>query len=332
MSMDWQQQIDRYLDDDLFGPEFLAFQEWLASDPAHMQRFVEAAMLHDRLHGLMLARTSIDAIVKQQKLESKTLEPSKRPILRRVAGLLALATTILFVVVLWRGNTPAFAAHSELRKMIAAQVLSADRAYLIEVESSVVGGARQRRKLTDEIRPPKPPMDGARLFVRGNNMFVLERTLSTGELFVTGCDGKEVWSIPPKGAVRISEDLQKFNRDVPGHEYSMSLCNLSDALNQLKIAYEIDLLPLDNDDFSSSDAEATRLLVATKKSRSRGPRRVEITYTQESRWIEQIRFIDMPYGSDRLTIRMVLVEHSVLADDFFQHRSHHADDRKVIQE
>jgi|694.fasta_scaffold00499_39 hypothetical protein len=354
MNPDWQKLIDRYLDDELSQAELLSFQEWLAADPSHMQQFVEAAMLHDRLHGMMLARTAIHSVahegvgrdddhadehesgsesINEATAKVKKLAKSNRSLPRRLAVLFAVATSLLFGIVLWRGGAPAFAAQSELQKVIAAQLLPRDRSYAIEVESSVIGGAKQKSRPASEVRPPKPPLNGARLFVRGKSMFVLMRTLSTGEPFITGCDGQVSWSVPPGGAVRVSPNLQEFSRDVPGHEYSMSLCNLTDALAQLNSAYEINLLPVEYDDpTAETRTESTRLLVATKRSGYRGPRRVEITYTQESRLIEQIRFIDMPYGSDRLTIRMSLAAQNNLADDFFLHESHHADDRRIIQE
>jgi len=354
MNPDWQQQIDRYFDDELSSEELMQFQAWLAANPSHMQIFVEAATLHDRLHGLMLARTAIHTVAHEEDVcdedraneletetefitktstKAKTLAKSKRSLPRRIAVFFALATSILFGIVLWRGGVPAFAAQSELQKVIAAHLLPGDRSYVIEVESSVIGGAKQKSRPANEVRPPKPPLDGAKLFVRGKSMFVLSRTLSTGEKFITGCDGHVSWSVPPSGAVRVSHDVQEFSRDVPGHEYSMSLCNLSDALAQLNLAYEINLLPVEYDDPSADlPIKATRLLVATKRSGFRGPRRVEITYTQETRLIEQIRFIDMPYGSDRLTIRMSLVDQNNLADDFFIHNTHHADDRRIVQE
>lgn len=354
MNPDWQHQIERYLDDELSQKELLSFQEWLAADPSHMRQFVEAAMLHDRLYGLMLARTAIHEVaqegvarnddhahkcvsqtefITESNAKAETLEKSNRSLQRRIAVLFAVATSLLFGVMLWRGGAPAVAAQSELQKVIAAHLLPRDRSYVIEVESSVIGGAKQKSRPANEARPPKPPMDGAKLFVRGKGMFVLMRTLSTGEQFISGCDGNVSWSVSPGGAVRVSHNLQEFSRDVPGHEYSMSLCNLSDALAQLNLAYEINLLPVEYDDPTTDlRIESTRLLIATKRSGYRGPRRVEITYTQDSRLIEQIRFIDMPYGSDRLTIRMSLADQNNLADDFFEHKSHHSDDRRVIHE
>ncbi len=110
----------------------------------------------------------------------------------------------------------------------------------------------------------------------------------------------------------------------------MSLCNLTEALEQLSHSYELNALPTEYPD--SENTESTRLLVATKKRGSPGPRRVEITYIPHSGQMEQLRFIDMPYGPDRLTVRMSLLDVSSVADGFFQHQAHHEPDRPIETE
>ncbi len=83
--------------------------------------------------------------------------------------------------------------------------------------------------------------------------------------FITGCDGMRSWMIPPEGEVRVSRDLNKFNHDVPGHEYSMSLCNLSDALERLRSAFDVTVLPVEYED-AEAGSENLRLLVATRSA------------------------------------------------------------------
>lgn len=332
MSIDWNQQISRYLDDELNATELHELQEWLLSDECHRKQFAEAATLHNQLHGHLLARAAIDIVEVDAPVLAKKPSLSAQGVSRRLGPIVAIAGTLLLIFIFWRGDTAAVAAHAELEKVIAANQLNEDRTYVLEVESNEIGGARQRRKPSNEQRPPKPPLNGARLYVRGNHKFVLQRFLNNGETFLTGCDGVSSWSVPQKGAVRVSSDPQEFNRDVPGHEYSMSLCQLDEALKQLSVAYDVFVLPNEEGGDTTEQLEDTRLLVATKRNGYRGPRRVEITYQQKSRLIEQIRFIDMPYGEDRMTVRMSLVELTSLANNFFEHSAHHAADRKVINE
>ena len=332
MSFDGNQFISRYLDDELTEAEIGEFQAWLTADSANMHQFVEASLLHDALHGFMQAQVAIDSEVEDRIATSTIRQTTKSYVSRRAVALLALASTILFVLVLWRGTAPVLAAQAELKKVIAANLLITDRSYTIDAEANQIGGARQRRRSAEDTRPPKPPLNGAKIYVRGKDWFVLERLLPSGDKFITGCDGQSSWAVPPQGAVRVSSNIQEFNRDVPGHEYSMSLCNLTDALTQLSLAYEINVLPIEDVESPLGNEEATRLLVATKKDGFRGPRRVEITYASESRLIEQIRFVDMPYGTDRLTVRMSLLELQQLSDQFFSHAFHHTADRKVVKE
>ncbi len=74
-------------------------------------------------------------------------------------------------------------------------------------------------------------------------MFVLQRKLDNEQQFVTGSNGKVSWAVRPDGAVRVSSDLTRFNRDVPGHEHDMPLSNLHDGLEQLQTAYDVQVLP-----------------------------------------------------------------------------------------
>jgi hypothetical protein len=42
-----------------------------------------------------------------------------------------------------------------------------------------------------------------------------------------------------------------------------------------------------------------------------------------------MRFVQMPYGPDRLDLRLSLVSEEELSSDFFEHTSHHTPDRKI---
>jgi hypothetical protein len=169
-------------------------------------------------------------------------------------------------------------------------------------------------------------MEGAMLYVRGGHQFVLSRTTKEGAPFVTGSDGKVSWAVRPRGPVHVSADTARHSRDLPGHEYAMPLNDIQDALEQLRQAYDIQVLPVEEQ--LQTDWEASRLLVAVKKRGRPGPSRVEITYSLSGH-IRQIRFVEMPYGPDRLTLRLTLVDQSDLGAAFFDHSTHHDPDRAV---
>ncbi len=92
-------------------------------------------------------------------------------------------------------------------------------------------------------------------------------------------------------------------------------------LEQLQTAYDLQVLP--EEQVEDESGEPSRLLVAIKKRGFRGPRRVEITYAATSGEIRQLRFVEMPYGPDRITIRMTLVGGKQLDAAFFEHDNHH---------
>jgi hypothetical protein len=84
-------------------------------------------------------------------------------------------------------------------------------------------------------------------------------------------------------------------------------------------------------DPASTSNPPTRLLVAVKKPGHRGPQRVEITYAVPTGQIRQLRFIEMPYGPEHLTVRLTQEEDRPLDDSFFDHQSHH-DATRIVEE
>jgi hypothetical protein len=340
------ERIPKYFDGEISEQELRSLQESLRSDKDSLDCFIENAYLHDRLRGQFQAQSAIQAIASSPRdLEhekSINLAPASEeprtirfPISRRklLTGA-AIAATALLAFALWKeSNTNALAGVSELQRVIAASSLQAIRAYSIDVEPMSEPSPPKRRRVEwDDRKPIKPPLDQARLVIRGKQEFVLMRKTRSGQDFITGCDGQSSWAISPDGPVRVSDDLTRFNRDVPGHEFSMPLCNLSDALLQLQAVSDIALLPVEYADEDQEILEPRRLLVATKKRGQRGPRRVEITYFAESGVIEHVRFVDMPYGPERITVLLSAMQPSTVPEDFFHHRNHHAPDREIERE
>jgi hypothetical protein len=194
----------------------------------------------------------------------------------------------------------------------------------------------------------------ADLFVEGADRFVLIRIPDPGQVFITGCDGSISWAIAPQGPVRISKDLSQFSRDIPGHEHSIPLANLKLGFEQIQTAYDVQFLAPSPNDYSpddyspdapNSDADESgddthqsdssggeAILIATKHRGERGPKRIEIHYDAITGEIQHMRFVDMPYGPDQITIRLSLLDHSSVPDEFFHHTYHHSSDRAVIDE
>ena len=345
MTNDLQQLIDGYLDETLSSDEQELLNRWLKAAPENAQQLAQATLLHDRLRSEHLALTAMprshgrqtvgdwpDDSLSLARLATKS--PQRiRPI---ATTAVAIVAAMLLMAVLWKGfgETSASAAVVELNRLIAANAQSTDRTYQITLEEATLPLRRcERPESSERGRPPKPPMEGAVLHVRGGGgQFVLVRKTAEGLPFITGSNGKTSWAVRPDGPVRFSFDLTRFNRDLPGHEHSMPLSNIHDGLERLRHAFDVQLLPIEDGDDASVDDKPSRLIVAVKKRGFRGPQRVEVTYSVRSGLIRQMRFVEMPYGPERLTLRMTLVEEQDLGSKFFDHESHHGSNRVVEEE
>ena len=335
MTRDPQLLMDGYLDETLSSEEVDEFSDWLEQAPAHALRFAQRVMLHDDLRNVLLAAASLETAT-QPRVRPPASARQWRPIKRRVmsAGV-AVAVTVVLVVV-WKTITasPASAAEMALNRIIVASATTMDRTYRITVEEVIrprVGG--ERTEPPDHGRPPKPPLDGAVLHVRSGNQFVLERKTVDGLPFVTGSDGQTSWAVRPDGPVRISSDLTRFNHDVPGHEHAMPLINIEEGLERVRVAYDVKLVPPTGGEATLlPQQEQLQTLVAVKRRGYRGPEQVEILYAVQSGQIRELRFVDMPYGPDLVTLRLSLVAEHDLGASYFDHAAHHAPDRVVVEE
>ncbi len=343
MTHDPKQLIDGYLDETLSSDEHELLNRWLKASPENAQQLAQATLLHDRLRSEHLALAAMpgrhgrqtvgDSPDDSHSLARVATRSSRR--IRPLATSAAIVAAMLLVAVLWKGfgESSASAAVVELNRIIAANALPSDRIFQITVEESASPQRQRERSESPELsRPPKPPMEGAVLHIRGDGQFVLVRKTADGRPFVTGSNGRTSWAVRPDGPVRFSSDLTRFNRDLPGHEHSLPLSNIHEGLERLRDAFDVQLLPVESADDAGADDEPSRLIVAVKKRGVRGPKRVEVTYSMRSGLIRQMRFVEMPYGPERLTLRMTLVEEQPLGNNFFDHQSHHDADRTVEEE
>lgn len=365
MISDSRELIDGYLDDALTAEQQEELSAWIKANPEHARIFAEAMLLHDRLRNTLGSDDSVvsftlprdgrggtcddagridsevEVSAKIEALPSQKSRSSTLPLPKREGGrsYLLRATAAALVLVaglaaLWFGiGTPtASAAIRELDRIIVNNMSSKDRTFEILVEDVTTERRGNRSARPESQRPPKPPLDGATLYVRSGNQFVLIRKTKEGLPFVTGSNGQQSWAINTRGPVRVSPDIHRFDRDLPGHETSVPLTNLHDGLQQLKFAYDLTFSALGPEEFLPEDGHQPRLLMAVKKPNERGPQRVEIVYDATTGGILRMRFIAMPYGPDRLDLRLSLESEDKLPSDFFEHTSHHGPERKIEEE
>lgn len=328
--------LHQYLDDQLSESQQRELEDLIRSSPENAKRFVEQAMLHDQLHNAWFASRELIELSNEITSASISLpnsdtESTPSFSYRSRYSLVAVAASAGFLLlcslVFWGSLFPSRASASavELERLIKLAESVRDRTYRIEVEETISpAGKSGKRKTPEDSRPPKLSLDGATLYTRGESLFVLVRKQAEKEFIITGCDGETSWAVRSEGPVKTSKDPNAFNRDVPGHEHSMSFTDIRQTLETLKRAYVIELLPVETSESEDNVfGESSRLIVAIKRKGEKGPRRVEINYLIESGRITQIRFIDMPFGPDRLTLRMTLMDEADLDPNFFRHEYHH---------
>ena len=351
MTLDHSFLIQGYLDETLSSEEHAALSTWIRENPSHARRFAEELFLHDALRNELAAIRVMQASAAEPSATAPSRQCSWKSFLPgfsqrsflRVAVLTALSVLLVVGAVLFdRQNHTASASVTEAFRIMSGSASLSDRTYEIHVEERTVPRRPERRRDDGDRRPPKPSIDNALLHVRGNNQFVLIRQMGRDGAgnnlsFVTGSDGRDSWAVRPDGPVRVSSDLNRFNRDVPGHEHSMPLINVHEGLSHLTEAYDVQVLPSEQSDEPESENSGdnnvtTRLLVAVRKRGFRGPRRVEIAYEEQTGQIRQMRFVEMPYGPERLTVRLTLASDTPLSESYFSHESHHGPVRAVERE
>lgn len=330
-----------YLDGQLSPADQVQFEDWLRESSEHRAEFARAAMLHDRLRGLLG-----DGELFESRLEVSTAKRGNTLVQRRTVlgrgirwaiSITAVAAVFLLGLVLWQGS-----GSSELRAAVVDLQRLNDWSRRLESRSFRIRvlddrpqpekGRRGRDKSEPTVSPPpKRPLDGALLHARGDNQFVLEQQVPSEGVFLTGWDGEIGWSVSPQGAVRTSKDLNRFNRDVPGHEHQLPLNSLFASLDRLEAAYRIQIFPAAEPDGSAAIG-AKSLLVATKKRGQRGSERIEVTYESSSGRILGMRIIDMPYGPRRLDLELKLEAEGTLEQEFFGYKAHHDGSRPIVSE
>ena len=159
--------------------------------------------------------------------------------------------------------------------------------------------------------------------------YVLTRTGDDGKSIVTGSDGHYSWSIPDRGAVRVSSDLARFRGALPGEQHDLPFIDPKDGLDVLMRSYDIALGVA-----GEIDGRPVRSIVATRKAGiARGPKGVELWYDSETAIIVRMQFDRLPQaqGGPR-AVTLDLLAESPLDPAFFTHELHHDADRQVINE
>lgn len=309
--------VEGWLDGTLDAALERRLGDLVARDPRAAARLARGVLVHDRLRDILRSGT-----VPGRGVASEPRPAPRRAALVRVAIPLVLAAALLMPVVVVR-SAPASAA---LDRVARASAIG-DREYVVRVVDHGPGGPRV---VDADSGGRKPGVDGARLFVRGGDRFVLERFFGDGTRFVNGSDGAVGWSVPPTGHVHLSRDVRRFRRGVPGEDLDVPFIALPENLRRLGRGYGLHLV--------APGGDGTRVLVADRLDRRRrGPARVTIRFDADGTPVRidlqglraGLEWADHPAeaadGPDHVSLE--LVSRADLDADFFDHTFHHAPHR-----
>ncbi|HEX3868971.1 MAG TPA: hypothetical protein VHV77_00910, partial [Pirellulales bacterium] len=314
--------IDGYLDGTLTPEELTRLNAALKTNSEACRQLALATLLHDRMHDELRNYASIEAPRNLSAGAKRWRLPSKRWMMTAVG----MAAALLVVALLWRVETvgSASAAVVALDRMIAAASEPVDRVYRIHVTDPGPEGA-----LGEVLAPGKgrkPGVEGATLYVRGPNMFVLVRRFGDGSEFVTGSDGQIGWAVAPKGHVHLSHDTRRFRRGVPGEHEDIPFLDLSADFDALRRGYRLELTT----DRGQGDAEGWSRLDAVKRSAKRpGAQKVHIEFDALG-VAHRIELDGLP--QDERGPRVVvfeLIEQRDLGPEVYEHEHYHDADRPV---
>lgn len=135
------------------------------------------------------------------------------PVIRwSTAALIIISVTVLLT------SLPSNKAMATIDQMIAAVENAGDRTYSIIVRDQRTGQReRPSSRLTVQRsdRQERAGFDGAALYLRGKDQYVLYRYTPSGQTVINGSDGQTNWLIRPARPVLVSNDRQAFRIPIP---------------------------------------------------------------------------------------------------------------------
>jgi hypothetical protein len=313
--------IHGYLDETLTAEEHVELSNWIKASPDQAWQFSQLVLLHDRLRAEML----IDAGWEAQKSVTVSVRSSKH---RWSARIFALSSALCLMLILggiiWQtASSPVLAIADELQRIIQASEAALDRTYVL----TALAANDDSQALPSHVRGSKPTVDGAVLQVRGPNQYVLTRYFADGAKFITGSDGQTAWAVPPRGRVRVSQDVTRFRGAVPGQQHSIPFIDMRNSLHQLQASYELELSP-------EVTPEGWRRIRGTRRTpASGGPKQVTLWYAVPAGTIHRMLLERLPQarGGPR-TVLLELTDEADLGPAYFAHTSHHDENREVVEE
>lgn len=294
------------------------------------------------VHSLMLQVSSCDQTVRERRIdrvlkcirhESGVSSERQRAVPHRphsmfgtlvrygVAAMLVISATILLT------QMPSSNAMAAMDKIITAMDRAGDRTYRIIVRDSRVGRRERRNDRYSDVREPqrnRATLDGAMLYLRGNDKFVLYRPTPSGNTVVNGCDGQTRWLIRPKRPVLVSSGPQAFRIPMPEELAELLTLDFRATLVQIRDNYAVKYL--DDGTVDHGEDLPWMYLSARKQNRNfKGPKNIRIWADTESGVLQRIEFVEIRLQGHAELKKLIieLVGENALPENWFTHESHH---------
>jgi hypothetical protein len=290
-------------------------------DAAHRRQAADLLLVHSLLN-TMARENEIGREVRVKRAMNAINATKPQLVLSLVrygiAAMLAVAALFLLT------KMPASSAMAAVDQMIAAIDKAGDRTYRI----TVLDG---RRGPQPQGQPgERAGLDGATLYLRGSDKFVLVRKTPSGKDLINGSDGQIRWLVRPEKPVLVSTDPQAFRIPMPQEMAEILPLDLKSTLIHIRDHYTVKYVsepPADQAQHGS-----LKYMDAAKASRDfRGPKNIELWADAESGLLVRMEFGDIHLQGDPAPKRLIieLVGRDQLPDDWFSHQAHHDADVPV---
>jgi outer membrane lipoprotein-sorting protein len=244
-----------------------------------------------------------------------------------------IAATIIIWLTISLVSLPSNKAMATIDQMIAAIENAGDRTYAIIVRDQRTGKREREHRRFSAIkryRQERAGLDGATLYLRGRDKYVLYRYTPSGKTVINGSDGQTNWLIRPARPVLVSNNPQAFKIPMPEDLANLLTLDFSDTLQQIREHYKIKYLgtvPIDQD----QETSWTYLHARQQKRKFKGPRVIRIWAHPDTGLLRRIEFADIRLQDDPELKKLVLdlIDQKKLPETWFTHIAHHSEDTEV---
>jgi len=219
-----------------------------------------------------------------------------------------IAATIIISLTISLVSLPSNKAMATIDQMITAIENAGDRTYAIIVRDQ---RTRERERESGRFtsvkryRQERAGLDGATLYLRGRDKYVLYRYTPSGKTVINGSNGQTNWLIRPERPVLVSNNPQAFKIPMPEDLANLLTLDFSDTLQQIREHYKIKYLstvPVDQD----QEASWTYLHATQQKRKFKGPRVIRIWAHPDTGLLRRIEFADIRLQDDPEPKKLIL--------------------------